>query len=314
MKDGYGRKIDYLRLSVTDRCNFKCIYCTDGRADSFSHSYICTADEIVLMARAAVNLGITKVRITGGEPLVRPDVIEICERIKSIKGVEELDITTNGFNIKNSAARLKSAGVDRINLSVDSLVRSTSSAISRSDYFTEPLDMVDFILNAGFKELKINTVLLNGINSSEIRDFVELTKEKDITVRFIELMPIGPSESLFKSLYLDSSFVLQTCPTLERVGTSGVSELYRIPTYKGTVGLIRPVSSKFCSFCNRIRITCDGKLKTCLHGSAEVDLRGLDINETEEKIKSEVLLKPRCHALDTERKSSSMRSMLNIGG
>ncbi len=314
LKDGFGRKINYLRLSITDRCNFKCIYCFDDKYNKNKTDL--SLNDIIKIVRASVNCGINKIRLTGGEPLIREDIINICQNIKKINGVEELSITTNGYNLMNLLKPLKESGLDRINLSIDSLKSDVISkiAFANSNLSVNYPQLIDSINKCGFKNLKINTVLLKGYNTDEIKDFVELTHYNNLTVRFIELMPIGPSIDLFKTCFIDSTCVLKVCSELKPLGMDGVSSLYKMDSYMGNVGLISPVSDKFCRFCNRIRITSDAKIKTCLHGSSEVSILGLSEKAIEETIKKEVLNKPYSHNLDLKKKSNSVRPMVSIGG
>lgn len=314
MRDNYGRDIYYLRLSVTDLCNFRCVYCMpeDG-VEKRRHCDILSVEEIEEIVSAAVRCGIRKVRVTGGEPLVRRGIVEICRRIAAIPEVEELCMTTNGALLNKYASPLREAGVDRLNISLDTLDPEKYRMITRSGRLADTLAGIDAAVQAGFNNIKINAVLIGGVNDSEIRQLLELTY-KNVNVRFIELMPIGECAGWSHERFISNSKVLEAAPELREVGSSGVAKLYRLPGGSGTVGLISPISSHFCPTCNRIRVTADGKLKPCLHSAEEVNLRGLHGQELIETIKNAIAIKPRRHHLDESEKSDSVRNMNAIGG
>ncbi len=314
MKDEFGREIYYLRLSVTDLCNLRCVYCMpETGVDKRCHSEILSVEEIEEIVRATVECGIRKVRVTGGEPLVRNGILEICRRISAIPDVQELCITTNGVLLPRYARQLREAGVSRLNISLDTMDGEKYRKITRNGSLKDVLDGVDAALEAGFDNIKINTVLMGGINDAEIPALLELTK-KSINVRFIELMPIGECAGWSKERFISNSKVLEMAPELYEVGSSGVAMLYRLPGGTGTVGLISPISSHFCPSCNRIRVTSDGMLKPCLHSSDEVNLRGLHGQELVDTIRNAIRIKPRQHHLDGNSMSESKRNMNAIGG
>jgi cyclic pyranopterin phosphate synthase len=315
MKDDFGREIYYLRLSVTDLCNLRCVYCMpEEGVEKRCHSDILSVEEIEEIVRATVGCGIRKVRVTGGEPLVRKGIIEICRRIASIPEVEELCITTNGTLLPQYAQQLKEAGVSRLNISLDTMDSEKYQMITRNGSLKDVLSGIDAALKAGFDNIKINAVLMGGVNDAEIPELVELTRDKSINVRFIELMPIGECAGWSKERFISNAKVLEMAPALNEIGESGVAKLYRLPGGTGTVGLISPISSHFCPTCNRIRVTADGKLKPCLHSSDEVNLRGLHGQELVDKIKGAVHSKPKRHHLDEDAQSGSIRNMNEIGG
>lgn len=314
MRDEFGREIYYLRLSVTDLCNLRCVYCMPGQGvEKRCHCDILSIEEIEEIVRATVDCGIRKVRVTGGEPLVRKGIIEICQRISAIPEVQELCITTNGTLLPQYAAQLREAGVSRLNISLDTLDSEKYNSITRNGSLKDVLGGIDAALDAGFDNIKINTVLMGGVNDPEIPALVELTR-KNINVRFIELMPIGECADWSMERFISNSKVLEIVPTLQEVGSSGVAKLYRLPGATGTVGLISPISSHFCPTCNRIRVTSDGKLKPCLHSSDEVNLRGLHGQALVDTIRSAVRSKPKRHHLDESARSGSIRNMNEIGG
>ncbi len=315
MRDGIGRSIDYLRLSVTDLCNYRCIYCMgeDGICKK-DHREILSIEELAEMGRAAVACGVRKIRLTGGEPLVRRGILELCRQLRALEGLEELTLTTNGALLPAMAADLKAAGVDRLNISLDTLDEAKFRAITRRGELREALDGLRAAEEAGFRDTKLNTVLMGGINDGEIPDLVGLTRQRSVSVRFIELMPMGVCARWPAERFIDGDVVLRAVPALELVRTDGVAEVYRVPGWAGTVGLIRPVSCGFCDRCSRIRITADGRLKPCLHSSREIPLRGLEGPALEEAIRQAVAVKPERHHLAEEHRSRAGRDMNEIGG
>ena len=314
MYDLTGRKIDYLRLSVTDLCNYRCIYCmgADGVCKR-SHRDILTIEELSEIGRAAVACGVRKIRLTGGEPLVRRGILNLCRMLRQLDGLKELTLTTNGSALPRMAAELKAAGVDRLNISLDTLNEEMFRTVTRRGDLHEALDGLAAAEAAGFTGTKLNTVLLGGINVGEIGALAELTRKRPISLRFIELMPIGVCADWPRERFISADTVLQALPQLQRVGDDGVAELYRVPGWAGTVGLIRPMSRCFCDRCSRIRVTADGRLKPCLHSEREIPLRGLRGAALEQAIRDAAAVKPESHHL-TERRSDSARNMNEIGG
>lgn len=314
MTDGCGRKIEYLRLSVTDLCNYRCIYCMgENGVIKKDHGDILSIEELTDITKAASLLGISKIRITGGEPLIRKGVLTLCRNIKNIGGIKDLSITTNGCLLKDMALPLKESGVDRLNISIDTLDPEKFRKITRCGSLDKVIDGIEASIAAGFQKIKINTVLLGGINTDEIPDFIELTKDKDITVRFIELMPIGVVKNWDRSRFVSSSIVKDHLKGWQKNSTDGVSVLYKKEGYQGTVGLISPMSDLFCDKCNRIRITADGKLKPCLHSDDEIDLKGLKSADLLNALRQGINMKPQRHTL-SDTQSCSSRSMNEIGG
>lgn len=315
MIDNYGRNINYLRISVTDLCNLRCIYCMpECGVQKLDHKKILSVEEIEEIAKAAVRLGINKIRITGGEPLIRRGIEDIVKRISSIDGISEVCLTTNGALLPEKIDTLIKNGLTRINISLDSLENDLYKEITRGGDFEAAMQGVDAVLNAGLTPLKINAVLIGGVNNSQILPLVELTKNNDIHIRFIEIMPIGECANWNKDRFISGNTVLEMIPDLELVGTDGVARTYMRKGYKGTVGLINPISSHFCQECNRIRITADGKLKPCLHSGDEILIKGLHGDELYETMKSGIMMKPISHHLSAGEKSESTRGMSAIGG
>lgn len=315
MNDMLGRRISYLRLSVTDLCDLRCIYCMpEHGVPKRAHSEICSLEELCDMAAAAVSLGVRKVRITGGEPLVRRGVVSLCRMLRALPGLEELCLTTNGVRLPELAAPLREAGVDRLNISLDTLRPERYRSITRIGELSSVLRGLDAAEAAGFSHTKLNCVLMGGVNDDEIEDFVRLTQARPLSVRFIELMPMGACAKWEKARFLPAGAVLDRVPELVPAGTDGVSRLYRIPGAAGTVGLIEPMSHAFCAECSRIRITADGKLKPCLHADTEIALRGLHGEALLDAIRQGIARKPERHALTRDGESHAGRCMSEIGG
>lgn len=313
MKDGYNRKINYMRLSVTDRCNFRCKYCVSENCQADIDNEL-SLNRLYDISKVAVSSGVDKIRITGGEPLLRDGIVEFCEKLSNIDGLNELTMTTNGCMLKEYAKPLKDAGVSRLNISLDTLDRQKFVEITGVDKLDEVLAGIDAAVDAGYKQIKINVVLIGGFNTDEITFFVNLTKDNEISIRFIELMPVGACRSWNKECFVSDDIVLSTVPQLKEINSDGVAQIYKIDGYKGTVGLIRPMSQKFCDVCNRIRVTADGKLKTCLHSSEEYDLVSLDEHEILSCFEQAILNKPLCHNLSLSCHSNTVRFMNQIGG
>ena len=315
MKDRFGREIDYLRLSVTDLCDFRCLYCmSESGVCKKDHSDILSIEELVELGKAAVELGVKKIRLTGGEPLVRRGILSLVEGLARLEGLEELTMTTNGSRLPELALPLKQAGLTRLNVSLDSLDPERFRAITRTGSLDRVLAGLEAAQAAGFRNTRLNVVLLGGVNTGEIPALAGLARDRDLSVRFIELMPMGVSAGLPPETFVAGSTVLKALPELESAGRTGVAELYTAPGWKGTVGLISPISQCFCDRCSRIRITADGKLKPCLHSDREVPLRGLSGAALRQAIADAILEKPQRHRLAEEAVSQTHRSMHEIGG
>ena len=313
MKDRFGRDITYLRISVTDLCNLRCKYCMpESGVESLCHSDILTLEEIVEIVKVAAKNGIKKIRLTGGEPLVRRGFVHLCKEISKIEQIEDIAITTNGVHLKNMADDLFENKVKRINFSLDTLVKEKYNDITRRNDFDKTMESLFYAIEKGFK-VKLNVVLIGGFNDDEIENFVKLANDYDLEVRFIELMQIGETANWSKNKFVSNKIVLEKVPKLEFDGVSGVAKIYKIKGQKGKIGLISPISCSFCSDCNRIRLTSDGKLKPCLHSKDEINLKGLSGEELEEVFKRGIFDKPEKHHLE-EGKSESARDMNKIGG
>lgn len=314
MKDRFDREITYLRVSVTDLCNLRCRYCMPDGVCRKRHEDILSFEEITEIVEAAARLGVKKVRVTGGEPLVRRGCAELCRMIASLPGIEEVDLTTNGTLLERYARDLKAAGVRRVNISIDSLDPAKYAAITGGGRLSDALAGIEAARAAGLFPIKLNCVLIGGFNDDEIPAFVDLTREEPVELRFIELMPMG---GVFgKEAYLPGSAVLERVPALAALpDNGGVARLYRLPDGRGRVGLISPISRHFCQSCNRLRLTSEGALKPCLHSDQEIMVRGLHGQALEAALREAILEKPRMHGvLDAEHVSAAGRSMNTIGG
>ena len=326
MQDNYNREIKYLRISVTERCNLRCRYCmpADGVCKR-THEEMLTYEEILKVSRVAAKLGVKKIRLTGGEPLVKKDIIKLAADIKKIDGIEELCITTNGILLNEYAKDIKNAGVDRINISLDTLDEKKYKYITRIGEFKDAWHGIEKALNLGFKKIKINTVLIGGFNDDEVVDIASLTLKYPVDVRFIELMPMYDSGDFKENAFVKASIVIDILK--EKYGDNNIEEindikhkgqvarLYKIDGALGFVGLISAVSNHFCSECNRIRLTSDGRLKPCLHSNEEISIKGLSEDEIEEKFKMAIQHKPKQHdILSYTSRSHANRNMNQIGG
>ncbi len=317
LQDHMGREITYLRVSLTDLCNLRCVYCMppEGVAKR-AHSDILSLEEIVEIARAAVSLGVKKIRLTGGEPLVRRGVVGLCRELAAIRGVEELTLTTNGILLPRMAEELRAAGVRRVNISLDTLDAEKYARITRGGRLADALAGIEAAKAAGLAPIKLNAVLIGGFNDGEIPALAALSEREPVEVRFIELMPIGETLPFAPAAYLPCSAVLDRLPALEPLPhDGGVARRYRLPGAAGTVGLISPLSCKFCERCNRLRLTADGFLKPCLHAKEEFFVRGLHGEALRRRIREAAWAKPGEHGLlSVSARSEAARNMNQIGG
>ncbi|HKI45905.1 MAG TPA: GTP 3',8-cyclase MoaA [Balneolales bacterium] len=323
--DPHGRVISYLRLSVTDRCNFRCQYCMPEEGMHFvARDDLLTFEELHHLSEIFCRLGITKIRVTGGEPFVRKEITTFLRKLRSVDGLEKLTITTNGTLLQQYVNELKEIGIDTINLSLDSLNRERFYQITRRDKFDEVYSGIFKLLDTGF-ELKINCVLMKGKNEEDIVPFIELTKNYPISVRFLEEMPFNGSESFdsirwdYKEIY---SYINAHYPDIENIASdaTSTSENYRIPGYKGSFGIIASFSRTFCGTCNRIRLSATGDLRTCLYGPPVINLRdvmrmGASTDQLELAIINAVRLREKDgYAAEALNKRTVMESMSVLGG
>lgn len=314
MLDQFEREINYLRVSITDLCNLRCQYCMPEGVCQKRHEDILSFEEITEIVTAAVQLGICKVRITGGEPLVRRGCVDLCRMIAEIPGIKEVDMTTNGTLLNRYAKELKMAGLRRVNVSLDTMQAEKYSVITGGGALQDVLAGLNTAFDAGLTPIKINTVLIGGFNDDEIIDFVRLTQNIPIELRFIELMPMGGAFG--KEAYLPGDVVLEKVPELQALPEQGgVARLYQLPDSQGKVGIISPLSRHFCKTCNRLRLTSEGSLKPCLHSNQEIWVRGKHGQELLDTLQQAIFNKPKMHGtLDAEHMSEAGRSMNTIGG
>ena len=317
MIDRLGRNITYLRISVTELCNLRCRYCMPaGGICKKRHEDMLTEDELIQAVEAAASLGITKLRITGGEPLIKKNIVSICRRAASVPGIEELCLTTTGLLLPELAAPLREAGVRRINLSLDTLDPKKYADITRGGSLEQALAGLQAALDAGFDKIKLNAVLIGGFNDDEIPQLAELTRRLPVDMRFIELMPMYDGGDFGPEAFLPVSRVLEQLPeALPEPPDGGVAKLWRLPGAQGRIGLISPLSDHFCGRCNRLRLTADGRLKPCLHGPEELSIKGLSLEEMTQRLQQAIRSKPAWHGeLTPSRRSQAGRNMNQIGG
>ena len=317
MLDQFGRNITYLRISVTELCNLRCRYCMpEEGVCKKSHFDMLTEDEMILAVEAAASLGITKLRITGGEPLVKKNIVSICRRAAAVEGIQEVCLTTNGVLLPELAGQLRATGVKRLNLSLDTLDPEKYAYITRIGKLETALRGLETALAAGFEKIKINAVLIGGFNDDEIVPLAELTRKYPVDMRFIEMMPMYDSGDFDSSAFIPYTKVLECLPeAIPAAQDGGVAKLYRLPGAQGNIGLISPVSAHFCGECNRIRLTADGKIKPCLHSADEYSLKGLDFDGMRSQLEKAIWHKPAWHGdLDAAHRSRSGRNMNQIGG
>jgi cyclic pyranopterin phosphate synthase len=308
LSDSFQRPINYLRISVTDRCNLRCIYCMpENGVKLMQHQDILTYEEIVTVVQAAAQMGISKVRITGGEPLVRSDLPRLIAMLAQIDSIDDISLTTNGTLLGGCAAELKSVGLNRVNVSLDTLKPDRFEFITRGRSLADVLEGIEVARSVGLEPVKINMVVMAGINDDEILDFATKTINDGWHVRFIEYMPVVAGDVVIPPAVpvsevrkrLEGLGVLESC--LPAVG-NGPARYFRLPQARGTIGFITPVSEHFCFRCNRLRLTADGKLRPCLLADDEIDLRqslrnGISLDGLQELIKEAVARKPRGHQL-----------------
>jgi len=317
--DKYGREINYLRISLTDRCNLRCIYCMpkDG-VEKKCHENILRYEEIIKIVQAAAKLGIKKIRYTGGEPLIQRNIEQLIHETSRTPGIEDIAITTNGLLLYDEADDLKKAGLKRVNISLDTLKEDKFKFITRGGDIKLVLSAIEKCINIGLTPVKINTVLLKGINDGEINDLIHLTKDMPINIRFIELMPIGEGEKLYSDCFISNDEVIEGLTGLIPLKSNegSTAKLYSKKGYKGTIGFINPLSCKFCSACNRIRLTSAGTIKPCLHSENEIDIKEVVNDELRlrKALKEIIYNKPAEHRLNEEGKSETHRNMYEIGG
>jgi GTP 3',8-cyclase len=324
--DPYKRKINYLRISLTDRCNLRCCYCMpEEGVPLIPHRDILTYEEILRVVRIFAGEGISKVRLTGGEPLIRKGIVGFVSDLSRIDGIKDLSLTTNGVLLRELAFGLKQAGLNRVNVSLDSLRRERFRQIARRDEYDRVWSGIEEALRAGLSPIKINMVAIQGVNDDEIEDFARLTLQLPLTVRYIEYMPAGNGKEWNEQSVLT---IPQIQDRIGKIGKlisippdqwDGPARRYRIEGATGEIGLIGAVSDHFCRECNRLRLTPDGRIRLCLFSDEEIDIRDLlrrggSDDELREKLRAALLSKPEKHHISTHQFRKCQRNMSAIGG
>jgi cyclic pyranopterin phosphate synthase len=321
--DQFGRRIEYLRISVTDRCNLRCLYCMPLEGLPWiQRAELLTDTELIDIVRQLAELGLRRVRLTGGEPTIRPGLVKLVAAIRAIPEIEDIALSTNGVKFTAMAAELRAAGLDRVNISADSLRPDRVRAIARRSVAFSPIEAAQTATDVGLEPVKLNVVVMRGVNDDEVEDFARLTLDRPWHVRFIELMPVGDMRDDTWDRVVPSDELLER---FRRLGTltssvgpargNGPARYYRLDNAVGTVGVITPMSHTYCGSCNRVRLTADGRLRTCLYGDHEVNLR--------EPLRAQIPLepfvrralaeKPREHAL-LEMRVGGLRALSEVGG
>ncbi len=336
-RDHYGRLIDYLRISVTDRCNLRCLYCMDaeGVPHKLMHNEVLTYDEIVAFVRSAVTFGIRRLRLTGGEPLVRLGLSDLVAQLATIPEIEDISLTTNGILLPRFAAELKEAGLNRVNISLDTLDAKKYHELTRLGSLSDALQAIDAALAQGFDPVKINMVVMRSYQQ-DLFEFASLSFDRPLHIRFIEYMPVGSSSGFHNQGWQDDE-VIPSAEVIETISAAGLAagrgpliplgkgdrflpqgggpaRYWRFADAHGTVGVISPLSNHFCAFCNRLRLTAEGKLRPCLFSDQELDvraaLRSHDTDAVNRIIQEALEIKPANHA----QIQGTARMMSQIGG
>ena len=318
--DTFNRRINYLRISVTDRCNLNCIYCSSGESKYLSHAEILSYEEIAKIAFSAAQLGVRHVRLTGGEPLLRPHLANLVDLLTSIQGIDDISLTTNAILLKDQASDLKKAGLKRINISLDSLIAERFAYITGGEKLSQVFDGIAEAHQTGLSPVKINMVVMPGINDDEIGAFALKAKNEGWHVRFIEYMPFKESAEdvavtvadIKENIESDIGKLWPCC-----INGSGPANYFSFGSGQGTIGFVRPVSHRFCGQCNRLRLTADGKLRPCLLNDQEIDIKavirnGGNLDQIKQLLYQAVMAKPEQHRLEQEPISG--RQMRQIGG
>ncbi len=323
LRDQFGRGIEYLRISVTDRCNFRCVYCMPVEGlEWLPKQDILSYEEIAAIVTQLAPLGLRRLRITGGEPTIRPNLTALVAMLRAVPGIEDIALSTNGVKLPLLAPALRAAGLDRVNMSADSLRPERIAAIARRSLGFSPIDAALAAERTGLDPVKINVVVMRGINDDEIEDFARLTLDHPWHVRYIELMPVGEMRELTWSHVVPSDEVLARiaglgplAPVVSTVRGNGPAAYYRLDGAAGTIGVITPMTHTYCDSCNRVRLTADGRLRTCLYGDHEVNLRdplraGQDLGPLYVAALAD---KPREHDL-LQMRVGGLRALSQVGG
>ncbi len=324
MIDTYGRTINYLRLSVTESCNLSCCYCIPDDKRALRHGKLLSYGELLKIARAAVDIGVEKIRVTGGEPLLRPGIIDFLAELKQIPGLKRLVLTTNGTRLAEMAGELATTGVESLNISLDSLSPETFSTITRGGVLGDVLQGIEAAERAGFKYIKINMVVMRGVNDHEVNNFAALTIDRPFKVRFIEFMPTLKNPAAANLTVPGRELLAKMAESYSisksgKEAIDGPADYYRINGSEGMIGFINPVSCHFCNHCNRIRVTSTGDVKSCLFDNGVINLRQVldadDENELRLLLRSAARMKPEQSTMSAGKPDSTRAfSMAQIGG
>lgn len=324
--DGFGRKIDYIRMSVTDRCDFRCVYCMAEDMTFLPRAKVLSLEELATLGESFVNLGIKRIRLTGGEPLVRRGIVDLIARLSALPGFDEVTLTTNGSQLSKFAKPLKAAGLKRINISLDSLNAERFARMTRRDKLHQVLAGVDAAVAEGFEKIKLNAVVMKNHNDDEILPLVDYAQQRDIDISFIEEMPLGQIQHHDRAQAFCSSddvrqVIERRYPLLPSTDTTGgPSRYYRIPEAKGRIGFISPHSHNFCDSCNRLRVTAEGRLLLCLGQENSVDLRAIlrrypgEAHRIEAVIREAISHRPQGHQFAVDDAPQVLRFMNMTGG
>lgn len=324
--DTYGRIADNIRISVTDRCNFRCTYCMPEEGMQWLRKdALLTFEEITRLAAIVASLGVSKIRLTGGEPLMRKDLHVLIRMLKGVKGIQDIALTTNGYFLKEQAATLVDAGLDRINVSLDSLDPRVFAELARRDYFAQTWEGIEEAERLGISPIKLNVVLMRGINDGEILRFAELARKRSFVIRFIEFMPIGKDDGWSREKVVPTREVLETINRysplrpLQTHDGKAAADRFVFEDGNGEIGVISSVSQPFCTDCNRVRITSEGKFRTCLFSHTETDIRallrgGATDGEIADALTNAVWHKEEGHLINQPGFVRPQRTMSQIGG
>jgi len=325
LRDTFERVIDYLRISITDRCNLRCVYCMpESGVKLFEHKDILTYEEIIRVADIAASLGVRKIRLTGGEPLIRKNISYLIASLKAIKGIEDISLTTNGILLEKYATGLADSGLNRINISLDTLRPGRYREITRGGDITPVLRGIDAAEKAGLLPIKINMVPIRNLNDDEIPDFARMTLTTPRHVRFIEFMPIGSRDLWSDEKYISTDELRKTVEKIAplmpvRLRKNGPAKYFRLEGASGVIGFISALTHHFCGDCNRLRLTADGRLRPCLFSETEIDLKPAlrmqpSNKEVERLLRLAIEVKPEGHKIDQRDDLSSLKNMSRIGG
>ncbi len=324
--DQFRRAISYMRVSVTDKCNLRCVYCMPEEGLPWiKNADILTYDEIERLVRAFAPWGLQKVRITGGEPLVRPHTAELVARLKVVPGIRDISLSTNGVLLADQAEALAKAGLNRVNISLDTLRPDRFKEIARRDGLDKVMAGIDAAIAWNFQPIKINVVAMRGFNDDELLDLARLSIEREVHIRFIEVMPVEENLELEKEAHISADEILYRLLELGEFqpvpgpAGNGPARYFQLPGAKGTVGVISPMSHNYCDKCNRVRLTANGGLRLCLFGDNEIDLRtplrtGASLADLGDIFKAALKIKPERHYLGIGKTASTMRAFSQVGG